>query len=192
MQCTEEHEISFLLTGFAVSPQPLADEMRQLNEQLSRVENSQIRMEGHAAETAAAIRRVLRVVSTEVTDCPSLFSLIQDRPTGDRRLRFHQHHYRLTLWCEHPGHWHPWVKASYKIDPPKEWFSKISPYATLIFRTLQLVVPLAGSIAVASLPREQIESAEAHLEMMKALVEDLPASRPRNCLELIQSRPQTS
>jgi internalin A len=146
----------------------------QVQQQLVRVEDRLIRIEGQAADMAAAIRRVLRVVSTEIPDCPSLFTLAQGHSVGERRLRFYQHHYRLTLWCQHPGYWHPWDHAVYEIDPPKEWFIKISPYAALIFRTLQLVVPLAGSIAVASLPKEQIESASAHLEMMRTLVEDLP------------------
>ena len=78
------------------------------------------------------------------------------------------------MWCAHPGYWHPWDRAAYQINPPKEWLLKISPYAALIVRTLQLVVPLAGSIAVASLPADQIESAAAHLEMMKTIVDDLP------------------
>ena len=145
-----------------------------MQQQLIRVEDRLVRMEGQAADTAAAIRRVLRVVSIEIPDCPSLFTLTQDRPAGDRRLRFFQHHYRLTLWCQDPGYWHPWDRAAYEIDAPKDWFTKISPYAMLIIRTLRLAVPLAGSIAVASLPTEQIESAAAHLEMMKTLVDDLP------------------
>lgn len=175
MQCAQQHEISLLLTGFAVSPQPLAVEIKQMHEQLIRVEKGMVRMEGQAAETAATVRRVLRVVSTEVTDCPSLFTLDQARPSVGNRLRIHEHHYQLMLWCEHPGYWHPCAKATYKIDPPKEWFSTIAPYAVLIFRTLQLIVPLVGSIAVASLPRDQIESAEARLDVMKTLVEDLPS-----------------
>ena len=92
----------------------------------------------------------------------------------------YRHHYRLTLWCAHPGHWHPWDDAAYEIDPPKEWLVQISPYAQLIIRTLQLVVPLAGSIAVASLPAEQIERAAAHLDMMKTIVDALPGQPARD------------
>ena len=88
-----------------------------MHEQLARIESGMNRVEGKAAETAEFMRRMMRVVSAEVTDCPSLFTLTQDRPTGDRRLRFYQHHYRLTLWCEHPGYWHPWEPASYELDP---------------------------------------------------------------------------
>ena len=171
-RCRTRHDVSALLTGFPVPVQTLAADMVQ--QQLDRVEHRLSRMEGQAADTAAVVRRVLRVVSAEITDCPALFTLTQDRQAGDRFRQIYRHHYRLTLWCAHPGYWHPWDPASYQINPPKEWFSRISPYAALIVRTLQLVVPLAGSIAVASLPTEQIEGAAAHLEMMKTIIDDLP------------------
>lgn len=174
MECAQLQEISALLTGFAVTDQPLGIELAQIHEQLNRIEDGVIRAEGQAAEAAESVRRVMRVISAEVTDCPHLFTLTPDRPTGGRRAKVYQHHYGLTLWCEHPGYWHPWAPASYELNPSKDWFLKIRPYATLIIKTLQLVVPLAGSIAIASLPQGQIESAEAHLELMKALVDDLP------------------
>ena len=173
VRCRVRHSVSALLTSFTAPAEPLAVEMQQ---QLARVEDRLIRIEDQAADTAAVIRRVLRAVSAEITDCPSLFTLTQDSEPRSRLRQFYQHHYRLTLWCSHPGYWHPWDHAAYQIDPPKEWFSKIAPYAALIVRTLQLVVPLAGSIAVASLPTEQIEKAAAHLEMMKTIIDDLPDS----------------
>ena len=37
------------------------------------------------------------------------------------------------------------------------------------------MVPLAGSAAVASLPAEQIEKAQAHLDLIENIVDDLPA-----------------
>ena len=37
----------------------------------------------------------------------------------------------------------------------------------------QDVVPVAGAVAAASLPHEQLEKAQAHLEVMKTLVADL-------------------
>jgi hypothetical protein len=174
MECAQLHEISVLLTGFTVSDQPIGAELTQIHEQLNRIEDGIVRVEGQAAETAESVRRVMRVISTEVTDCPRLFTLTSDHATGGRRARVYQSHYRLILWCEHPGYWHPWPRASYELDVPKDWFAKICPYAILIVKTLQLVVPLAGSIAIASLPKEQIESAEAHLELMKVIVDDFP------------------
>jgi hypothetical protein len=46
--------------------------------------------------------------------------------------QLHQEHYRLTLWCEHPGHEYPWDAATYNLSPPKEWFARIAPHALLI------------------------------------------------------------
>ena len=89
--------------------------------------------------------------------------------TGVKRALIHQDHYRLTLWCEHPGYEHPWEPAAYDLDPPKEWLTRIAPYAVLVFRTLQLIVPLAGAVAIAALPTAQQSSAQAHLEVMKDL-----------------------
>lgn len=166
------HDVSVLLTGF---PAPVQSMSHEMENQLERIENRLIRIEDQAADTSAVIRRVMRILGAEVTDCPNLFTLTLDRQSTIKLQQLYRHHYRLTLWCSHPGYWHPWDDASYKIDPPKEWFSKISPYAALIVKILQLAVPLTGSIAVASLPTEQIEHASAKLEMMKTLIDDLPS-----------------
>ena len=187
-RCRKRHDVSALLTGFPVPAQLLTDEV--LHQQLDRVEDRLIRIEGQAADTAAVIRRVLRVVSAEVTDCPTLFSLTHDGHTSNKIQQLYRHHYLLTLWCEHPGYWHPWDEAAYQINPPREWLSRISPYAQLIARTLQLVVPLAGSIAVASLPAEQIERAAAHLEMMKTIVDSLPREPAREMADVGQATGQ--
>jgi hypothetical protein len=170
-RCRTRHDLSALLTGFPLPAQ--APDENALQQQLNRVENRLVRMEAQDADTAAVIRQVLRAVSAEVNDCPTLFTLA-DRRDAAQFQQLYRHTYTLTLWCQHPGYWHPWNKAEYQINPPREWLTKISPYARLIARTLQLIVPLAGSIAVASLPTEQIERAAAHLETMKALVEALP------------------
>ena len=75
-----------------------------------------------------------QIVGTEVTDCPRLFTLERARLTGISRALIHQDHFKLTLWCEHPGYEHPWEPAAYNLDPPKEWLTQIAPYAVLVFR----------------------------------------------------------
>jgi internalin A len=166
-ECTEDYEISRLLTGFTVPSQPLA-------EQLTRIEKRITRVEYQSAEIADSVRRVMRVVSTEVTDCPRLFTIKIKKPTGPARLRPDRTRYLLTLWCEYPGYWHPLERTSYRIDEPKEWFLRISPYATLVFRTLQLVVPIAGSAAKVLIPPAQLRHAQAELELMGKVVSELP------------------
>jgi internalin A len=179
MDCPQAHEISALLTGFAVPGEPLAAQLDQMRSQLAEIKTVTTDIQGQAAEIANTVRRVQRVVSTEVTDCPRLFSLDLVRPSWTKRARVYQNHYRLTLWCEHPGYEHPWDPATYDLEQPKEWFVKIAPYAALVFRTLQLVVPLAGAVAVASLPQDQLDKAQAHLQVMSTLVADLPDNSGR-------------
>ncbi len=83
------------------------------------------------------------------------------------------------MWCEHPGYEHPWEPAAYDLDPPKEWFTRIAPYAVLVFRTLQLIVPAAGAVAVASLPQAQQATAQAYLQAMGTFLDALPSAPER-------------
>jgi hypothetical protein len=81
---------------------------------------------------ADTVRHVNRVVSMEVTNCPRLFTLGRKHPGLLDRIRFHQEHYQLTLWCEHPGFEHAWSAATCDLYPPREWFVQIAPYARLV------------------------------------------------------------
>jgi hypothetical protein len=172
MDCTQEQNISLLLTGFTGPTQPLVAELEHMSNQLDRIESGVIRVEGQAAEIAGFVRRMLRMVSSEVTECPRVFTLARERPTLADRARFHQDRYRLTLWCEHSDSWHEWTPASYRLDIQKEWFNRIKPYAMLILGVLQFLIPLTGPIVAAALPPDQLERAQAELEAMKALIED--------------------
>jgi internalin A len=175
--CGEVYEISRLLTGFTVPTEPLAVEVRQVHEQLAEVTAGVSELRGQAAELAdiaGTVRRVHRIVSTEVTDCPRLFTLGRKKPGLLDRVRFYQEHYQLTLWCEHPGDEHGWAAATYDLNPPKEWFVQVAPYARLVFKTLQLAVPVAAAIDIAALPSAKRDDAQARLDVMQAIVDDLP------------------
>lgn len=180
MDCGEVHEISALLTGFTAPGQPLAAEIEHLHGQLANISTGINSIQARAAQItdiADIVRRLYRVVSTEVTDCPHLFTLAPARPAAiSKRARIYQHHYRLTLWCEHPGYEHPWEPAAYDLDPPKEWFTRIAPYAALVFRTLQLIVPAAGAVTIASMPQAQQPVAQAYLQAMGTVLETLPSA----------------
>jgi internalin A len=175
MECGQLQEIWVLLTGFTAPAEPLAVEIEQIHDQLTTITTSVDGLRGQAAEIAGTVRRVNRVATTEVTDCPRLFTLGGRRPGLFDRMRFHQEHYELTLWCEHPGFEHAWDAATYDLDPPKEWFIRVAPYARLVFRTLQLVVPVAAAIDIAALPSAQRDNAQARLDVMQAIVDNLPA-----------------
>jgi internalin A len=183
MSCGQMHEIAALLTGFTAPGQPLSTEIDHLHSQLADISTGITSIQARAAQItdiADMIRRVHRVVSTEVADCPRLFTIAPIRPAAVRkRARVYQDHYRLTFWCEHPGYEHPWEPAAYDLDPPKEWFTRIAPYAVLVFRTLQLIVPAAGAVAVASLPQSQQATAQAYLEAMGTVFDSLPSTAER-------------
>jgi internalin A len=177
MECSRVPEISVLLTGFALPTVPLAAELKKVNNQLANITDGITSVHGQAAQIADTVRRVHQIVGAEITDCPRLFTLARAHPSGVKRALVHQDHYRLTLWCEHPGYEHPWEPATYNLDPPKEWLTQIAPYAGLVFRTLQLIVPLAGAVAIAALPTAQQDGAQSHLEVMRAIVADLPTTQ---------------
>jgi internalin A len=176
--CRARHDISALLTGFAQPALSLEPELDRLHEELADIHSGLSDLKAYAADTADAIRRIQRAVSTEITDCPRLFTLKTEKPSKARRLRIDQRRYRLVLWCEHPGHWHPWPAASYILDQPSEWLTRVTPYATLVVRALQLVTPIAGSLAGVLLTPGQLRAAQSEIQLMTALVADLPGKNP--------------
>ena len=107
------------------------------------------------------MRQVLKAISSEVNDCPRLFTLTPQQATGLERVKVHQNRYQLVLWCEHPGHWHPWSAATYHLDQPKDWLMRISPVtATLVLELLKLVVPIAGAVAGVMMTEDQLKDAK--------------------------------
>jgi internalin A len=177
-KCRTKYDISVLLTGFSQPAVSLQGELDRLHADF-RAEMSDVRtdisdLQATAADTAHVIRRILHAVSTEITDCPRLFTLARDDRRGGRRLRLDQDHFRLVLWCEQPGHWHPWPDATYLIDQPKEVIARIAPYAILVFRALQLTVPVVSAAAGLALPPGEAKQVAAELQLMTAVVADLP------------------
>jgi internalin A len=183
MDCGQLHEISALLTGFTAPAQPLLAELNAMRGQLASIGSGITNIQAQAAQIsdiADVVRRVHRVVSTEVADCPRLFTFAPVRPAAViKRVRVDQDHYRLTLWCEHSGYEHPWEPAAYGLDPPKEWLTEIAPYAVLVFRALQLIVPAAGAVAIAAMPQAQQPVAQAYLQAMGTILDDLPSKAER-------------
>ena len=108
MSCMTRHDVSALLTGFAQPQLALQDQLAEITDDVRVVK-------GYAAETAGSMRRVLKAVSSEIADCPLLFTMTEEESSVVRRLRVDQQSYRIVLWCEHPGHWHPWPEASYSV-----------------------------------------------------------------------------
>jgi hypothetical protein len=178
-RCRTRHDLSALVTGFAQPAVSMRVELDRLHDQfradLADVHAGIARLGATAADTANAIRLILAAVRTEIADCPRLFTLSRDSElAGLRRLRVDQDHYRLVLWCEQPGHWHPWEAACYSIDQPKEWLARIAPYALLVFRALQLVAPVATAAVGVALPAKEQAGVQAELDLMTAIINTLP------------------
>ena len=184
-RCRTRHDVSALLTGFAPPSAAseaaldllttVADGIGRLESQAEDIISSVNRLEDQAADITDSIRQVLRAVSAEVTDCPLLFTLTLASQQGLRRLRVGQQHYRLVLWCEHPGHWHPWAAATYSIDQPREWLVRISPYASIVLALLKSAVPVAAAAAGMVLTPDQLNHATSELKLMTTLASELPA-----------------
>ena len=74
-------------------------------------------------------------------------------------------------------------------DQPRHWLIRIGPYAMLVIRALQLVVPVAASVAGVALPDEQFKHAQHEIELMKTLVADLPDQQMEAKNEFIAFEP---
>jgi len=87
VQCRTKHDIAALLTGFNYPDQPFQPELDQMQEHLAEIASGVQRVEGYAAETAASMRRIMRAVGSEITDCPLLFTIARKTRAGMQRLR---------------------------------------------------------------------------------------------------------
>ncbi|MGH3823801.1 MAG: COR domain-containing protein [Pseudonocardiaceae bacterium] len=174
LQCLTDHDVSQLLTGFAVAEPSLKPELERLHREISSLSDGVGQVQRLSAETADSVRTIIKTLATEVTDCPRLFTLAPQRRTGLRKIKFYEERYTLVLWCEHPGHWHTWPDATYHLHQSKSWLVDVAPYAHLVLTTLRVAVPIAAAVAGVEMSKEQIEHAKHEIELMKTLVDKLP------------------
>ncbi len=174
LQCVQTHDVPQLLTGFSLPSPDLQPALERLEHQVTGVAEGVDRLARFAADAAGSLNRVLKAIASEVKDCPRLFTLAAEEAKGWQRLRFGHRGYRLVLWCEHPGAWHAWPGATYRVQQPREWLVRVGPYANLVFKALRLVVPIAKDVAGLALGEEQFKQAQQELDLMRTLVEKLP------------------
>ena len=171
--CTEPQDVAALLTAFPQGTLPLRHELDQVQSaQDAPVEPTQV--QGRAANTANYVRRVLKALSTEVDDCPRLFTLIPMTTTRWGMTRVWHHHYQVNLWCEHTGYEHTWPRARYEIQRPRTWLRELKPYALLINRTLDLAASSARKEVSALFSEQQVEISKKDIAEMRALFEAVP------------------
>jgi hypothetical protein len=156
LECGSEHDIASLLTGLRPFTQS-----RDAGETYADV-----------AAAANRVREMLKTTLTsEVNDCPRLFTLSMERPTA--RSRFFGARYRLVLWCEHPGAWHPWAGASYTFRPSREWLANVASYASLNVGNLTAIGGF-GVSAITSDTGRMEQSSRQDLAQMRRLSDSLP------------------
>jgi len=182
-ECDEPQSVTELLTGFKGPEAPITQVLAAVEEHTEELK-AEIRRQAtliktdyrdlataNAAETANQLRILLRAVSTELPGCPRLFTLVPRRRKGRERIDSTKDYWRLTLWCEHPSHEHPWPAAEYEFPQPKEWFRTIAPYVVMISNLLRLVVPVASAAVEAALPYDRRQTVQADLDLMKTVAE---------------------
>ncbi len=159
--CLEGQDVSLLLTGFAAPGDPM-------DVRLDRIEG---KMDG-LTERARELRLLLRGLTSDVRDCPPLFTLLpRDRAAWNPKRMVDQA-YILTLWCTHPGHEHPVAGASYTVTLAKEWFATAAPYLSVTLKALRLLVPLGDAAILTQLDSPAIK---ADLNLMDKFAAALPA-----------------
>jgi internalin A len=182
-ECLREHSVSELLTGFASPELPVLDVLhaqhRDVMTGLRHLDREVSQVGAVAAEIASRVRIVLRIVGTEVTDCPRLFTI--DPVAPHRRVFAKAAHevLRLTLWCEHPDHWHPWEPATYHVTRPRRWLVSIAPYVRVVVRMLRLLAPVTGAVPGLLLDEGHRTALEPKLAFMERLVAAIPADECR-------------
>ena len=186
-ECFVDWDISELLTGFAQPDLPLQLELERLHDQVAdvgsgvkRAKEESIDWKRYAAETADSMRRVMRAVSSEITDCPRLFTLTDENPAGARRLKIFQRHYRLVLVVRTPRSLAPMGCRQLFPGPAQGLATPHRPICDSGFQ---------GPAACRAhrrrqrwewfLTDEQLQHAQYELKLMTTLVADLPDSDNR-------------
>ncbi len=214
MICANAFDIDELLSGFSRN-QTLS--LEKFTEQLGNIEryvlqNNDILRSNHkiltewSSKAAAWFNLLLRTIATETKDCPRMYTLLPEKLNSWKEVHIGKEGYRLTLWCEMPGHEHPVCtigsgkkdnkqcqRGEYIFSQPKEWLVKVAPYISFIARTIKVVVPVAGAAAKVGFDETLLKDMEVmpKLELMEKIADGLPkgalgrASEPDNQLGII-------
>ncbi|MEP0906429.1 ADP-ribosylation factor-like protein [Leptolyngbya subtilissima ST-M1] len=136
--CGTRHKIVNLLYGF---------EDETTREQLTRIETKVNEIQGNLIEWESRIANytmsIMRAIANEAKEGPRLFTL---EPIDGNWRRLFDKRYRLHLWCEAENcqHWvHQPDLGVYEFEAPREWVTKVAPYANLVSRVLKTVLPVA-------------------------------------------------
>ncbi|HEY4456148.1 MAG TPA: COR domain-containing protein [Pseudonocardiaceae bacterium] len=171
--CAQPQEVARLLTGFQLISAPFDERLRQIVRHLEDIKANEQRDAAIAAETAAQVRSAIKMLNTEVDDCPRLF--IIDQVTTRRRLPWNDR-FQLILCCEQPGHEHPWEPATYRFTRPKTWFREVLPYAIFAGKLLRIAMPIAGSAVQDLMPPQSSQWLKNQFDIVKSVAQQIPDS----------------
>jgi len=172
--CVQWSNVNSLLTGYDSNSTSFQTLLEQIQLTQEATLNRLGRLEQRASESAHNLRIALRILSTEITDCPRLFTLRTENEGAIVRSFSTRHKFRLTLWCEEPGQEHAVHDASYTLKVSKDWLIAVTPYLRFVIGMLKVAVPLYAAVAPLSLPEEVSAGVSDELELSKTLVEQLP------------------
>jgi internalin A len=164
--CTEPQDVAALLTAF---PQPTLP-LRNVLEEVSSTQEVPVDLnlaQGRAANAASRVRRVLKAISTEIDDCPRLFTMVPMTTTRWGRKRLWHNHYQLNLWCEHAGYEHTWPRARYEVQGSRTWLRGVAPYALLVSKTLDIAAPIARKEVSALVSEQDVAIAKKDIAEMR-------------------------
>ncbi|WP_117208282.1 COR domain-containing protein [Allorhizocola rhizosphaerae] len=181
LNCQRDHDVNELLTGFSLHPGPLSERLDLLADQIGNMRDGVERLAvqagisaAYAADTANHLRQLITAAGQEVVDCPRLFTITKGRYTGLnlKRLKFGFRPIEVTLWCEHPGSWHPVPEARYTVERREQWLAAIGPYLIVTLKALKLLVPI--TISVGEMTAAGIADIRKQLDLMATIVDRLP------------------
>jgi hypothetical protein len=180
--CLEPQSVSRLLTGFAPTPDiPVRQILEEVRHETQALVGLAVQQRIDTAALNAQLTNqlwvLLRAISSELPDCPRLFTLVPAQLHSPERglqraIAALQERFRLTLWCEDPDQPHPWLPAQYEFSRPREWLQTVAPYALTISRLLSASLPIVGATLDLALP-QAYEDVRKQLELMKTLVAPL-------------------
>lgn len=119
------------------------------------------------------LRSTTKIQQSLATRCPSVFTV-----TATPRTMHFGDHYKIRLFCEEPGAWHPMPDDQglfiYKGRP--KWLVASAPYLRVLVKIMDAALPLVKPGA--ALFDDQLSTdVQNELELMKTLVSKLPDPR---------------
>ena len=116
-----------------------------------------------------------RSVSDESREGPRLISFLPRDPAKLNPKRLTTEGYRLTLWCEMPGHQHPTCpigsegEGEYVFERPRKWVFKAAPYLSRVGTVIKGLIPMAEAAGAITLSGDAL----SQLALMTSAIESL-------------------